>query len=249
MTLRPHPPLEQWYSSEEERLRRVRAWFDESAEHYDWIGQTMSFGSGHHYRRQVLERAGIQPGARVLDVACGTGVLAEVATRLAGPEGRVVGLDPSRGMLVQASRRPIRYLTQGIAEALPFADGSFDLVTMGYALRHVADLEATFSEYRRVLAPGGRLLILEITRPRTRLQHGLARFWMGRVVPWFSGFGNKPARELMAYYWQTVDTCVPPATILSALAAAGFAHPEQRLQMGLFSEYVASVAGAAERSA
>lgn len=247
MTLRPHPPLADWYSSEEERLRRVRAWFDQTAEHYDWIGQTMSFGSGHLYRRQVLGRAGIRSGSRVLDVACGTGVLAEAATRLAGPAGRVVGLDPSRGMLARARRREIRHLTQGIAEALPFADGSFDLVTMGYALRHVADLETTFAEYRRVLAPGGRLLILEITRPRTRLSLALVRFWLGRVVPWFSGFGNRPARELMAYYWETVDACVPPETILAALAAAGFARPERRLSLGIFSEYVAEAGDTAQR--
>src|SRR5512143_1569310 len=175
--LRPHPLLERYYADEPERRRRVRAWFDQSAPHYDWITQAMSFGSGHWYRRRVLAAAGVAPGAQVLDVACGTGVLAEAALHLVGPSGRVVGLDPSAGMLLQARRRGVRGLVLGVAEALPFPDASFDLVTMGYALRHVADLTATFAEYRRVLRPGGRVLVLEITRPQSRLGLACTRFY------------------------------------------------------------------------
>src|SRR6185436_5533678 len=82
--LRPHPKLDRYYDSEDDRLRRVRDWFDASAPHYDRITQAMSFGSGHWYRRHALALSGLEPGARVLDVACGTGVLAAAAQRMVG---------------------------------------------------------------------------------------------------------------------------------------------------------------------
>jgi demethylmenaquinone methyltransferase/2-methoxy-6-polyprenyl-1,4-benzoquinol methylase len=235
--LRPHPLLGAYYSDEPERRRRVRAWFDESAPHYDWITQAMSLGSGHWYRRRVLSAGGVAPGARVLDVACGTGVLAEAASRLVGPQGGVVGLDPSAGMLARARGRGVSRLVLGVAEALPFPDGSFDLVTMGYALRHVADLGATFSEYRRVLRPGGRVLVLEITRPQSRLGLAFVRFYLGRVIPALARAGGGAARELFRYYWDTIENCVPPATIIGALAAAGFAEAGRDTELALFSAY------------
>lgn len=237
--MRPHPTLDRYYRTEEERLRRVRDWFDSSAPHYDWITQALSFGSGNWYRAQVLRRAGLERGARVLDVASGTGVLAAAAERQVGPEGLVVGLDPSAGMLGQARKRGVRRLVQGKAEALPFADASFDLVTMGYALRHVADLETVFAEYRRVLRPGGRVLVLEITPPSSRFAYRVLELWLGRVVPALSRLGGQKPRELMAYYWETIDRCVPPASIVEALGRAGLERPERRVELGIFSAYLA----------
>jgi demethylmenaquinone methyltransferase/2-methoxy-6-polyprenyl-1,4-benzoquinol methylase len=240
--VRPHPPLHGYYDGDEERVRKLRRWFDDSAPAYDQITQAMSFGSGHWYRRRVLDRAGVASGARVLDVACGTGVLAEAARRLVGDGGRVVALDPSTGMLMVARRRGAGELVRGTAEALPFADASFDLVTMGYALRHVADLTRTFDEYRRVLKPGGRVLILEITPPRSRLLSRLLTVYLGRVVPALAGHHGASARELMAYYWETIAQCVAPAAILGALGGSGFADARRRVDLGIFSEYVAIVA-------
>ena len=236
-TLRPHPLLARYYASEPERRRRVRAWFDETAGHYDWITQAMSFGSGHWYRRRQLAATGIGPGSRVLDVACGTGVLAAAAQPLTGPTGRAVGLDPSAGMLVRARARGVRELVLGIAEALPFPTASFDLVTMGYALRHVVDLGATFAEFRRVLRPGGQVLVLEITRPQSRWGFAFTRFYLGRLVPFPARAGGRATRELFEYYWDTIDQCVPPATILAALAEAGFAEPRREIEVALFSAY------------
>jgi len=205
--VRPHPLLERYYASEEDRRRRVRAWFDTTA-----------------------------------PVACGTGVLAAAAESVVGSAGRVVALDPSAGMIAEARLRGLRRLARGTAEALPFADGSFDLVTMGYALRHVADLETTFAEYRRVLAPGGRVLILEITPPRSRLSFRLLKLYMGRIVPWLSRRHGASPSELMSYYWDTIEHCVDPPTILEALAATGFSSPARRVELGIFSEYGAEAA-------
>jgi demethylmenaquinone methyltransferase / 2-methoxy-6-polyprenyl-1,4-benzoquinol methylase len=239
--LRPHPALGRYYGSEGERRQRLARWFDGSAASYDRICQVMSFGSGHWYRRQALLRAGLEPGMSALDVACGTGVLAAHARELVGEHGSVLGLDPSTGMLLQARRRGVARLVRGVAEALPLAAGSFDFLSMGYALRHVPDLRVTFEEYRRALRPGGRLLILEITPPATQLRFRLLKLYLRRVVPLFArlGGGGRGSQELMEYYWDTVESCVPPPVILAALEQAGFAEVARRVELGIFSEYTA----------
>jgi demethylmenaquinone methyltransferase/2-methoxy-6-polyprenyl-1,4-benzoquinol methylase len=239
--LRPHPLLTRYYADEGERRRKVGSWFDQAAPDYDWVSQVMSFGSGQWYRRGALVRAGLARGMRVLDAGSGTGVLAAQAQEIVGPTGQVAALDPSLGMLGQAALRGVRARVRGMAEALPFADRQFDFLSMGYALRHVADLRATFSEYRRVLAPGGRLLVLEITPPRSRLAFRLLKLYMRRLVPLMAGFGQagKASRELMEYYWDTIESCVPPAVILEGLEAAGFARPGRHVVQGILSEYTA----------
>jgi demethylmenaquinone methyltransferase/2-methoxy-6-polyprenyl-1,4-benzoquinol methylase len=240
--LRPHPPLERYYRSEEERRSRVGTLFNEAASDYDWLNQALSFGSGTWYRRQALLRAGLEPGMHVLDTGSGTGVVAAQAQDIVGTGGRVVALDPSLGMLSHAVKRGVRRRVRAVAETLPFPDGRFDLLSMGYALRHVVDLRTTFQEYRRVLKPGGRVLLMEITPPSSRLAHRLLSFYMGRIAPFLARFGRggKSSREMMAYYWDTIETCVPPATILQALAEAGFSKPERHVEHGIFSEYTAA---------
>lgn len=239
--LRPHPLLTQYYADEESRRRQVLSWFDESAVDYDWLTQTLSFGSGSRYRRQALLRAGLAPGMKALDVACGTGAATTSVQEIVGPSGQVLGLDPSTGMLLQARRNAVRRLVRGVAEALPFPDGRFDFLSMGYALRHVADLRRTFQEYHRVLAPGGKLLILEITPPRARLPFFLLELFLGRVIPLVArlGRGGRTSRDLMRYYWETIEQCVPPPVILAALTEAGFSQVERQVEMSIFSEYVA----------
>jgi len=239
--LRPHPPLERYYRSEEERRSVVGAMFNEAATDYDWINQALSCGSGTWYRKQALLRAGLKPGMRVLDTGSGTGVVAAQAQSVVGIGGRVVALDPSLGMLSHAAKRGVRRRVRAVAETLPFPDERFDVLSMGYALRHVVDLRATFQEYRRVLKPGGRVLLLEITPPSSRLAHRLLSFYMGRIAPLIARFGRggKSSREMMEYYWDTIETCVPPATILQALADAGFSSPKRYVEHGILSEYTA----------
>jgi len=132
-------------------------------------------------------------------------------------------------------------LLEGKGEALPCADASFDFVSMGYALRHVEDLRRLFGEFRRVLKPDGRLLILEITRPKNTLALHLMRFYMQKVVPRLGWLRrrNKSTAKLMEYYWATIEECVPPPVILSALEASGFRDVKRTTTGAVLSEYVA----------
>ena len=162
----PLPVLPKYFTDESNRPQRVRAMFDASAPDYDWITSVMSFGSGRWYRRDALRRIGLKAGMAHLDVGAGTGVVALIGQQMVGATGLVVAMDPSQGMLAEARTSGVKNAVPALGERLPSASAQFDLVTMGYALRHVADLRALFTEYARVLKPGGKVLILEITRPQ-----------------------------------------------------------------------------------
>ena len=235
----PHPPLPRYFDKAEDRRGFVSGIFDTTAAHYDWINKVMSFGTGVRYRKDALERAGIGTGMRVLDVCMGSGQVSRAAVGLVGEHGWVCGLDASINMLREARSCVSIPITQAFVEKLPVANESFDAITMGYALRHVADLRETFAEYRRVLRPGGRLLVLEFTRPSSRIMFMLARFYLRRVVPAFARLKGRDARTLMEYFWDTIENCVPPEVILEAMVDVGFAEPKRSGQIELFSEYLA----------
>ncbi len=215
--------------------------FDRSARHYDRITSAMSLGLGRRYRREALERAGLTRGMDVLDVGCGTGSLARLALDAVGRDGSVVAVDPSAAMLAEARRRGLGDARQGIAEALPAPDAAFDMVVLGYALRHVSDLDQAFREFHRVLRPGGVALILEQTPPASRLGRTIFRTYMGRIVPAMARFltGSREAQALLDYYWRTIDGCVPPEAVLAALSRAGLASARRHVELGAFSEYTA----------
>jgi demethylmenaquinone methyltransferase/2-methoxy-6-polyprenyl-1,4-benzoquinol methylase len=132
-------------------------------------------------------------------------------------------------------------LVQGRAEEIPLRDDVFDMLSMGFALRHVATLEIAFAEYRRVLKPGGRLLLLEVSRPRSVVIRWAIRVYFKQVLPLIIRIctGSPDARLLMKYYWDTIDECVPPAMILAALRQTGFVEVQYRVVGGCLSEYVA----------
>lgn len=238
----PHPVLSEYYHSEADRRQRVDSLFDSSAEHYDWINSVMSFGSGQHYRQRALTKLGFEPGMMVLDAGAGTGVVSWLEQAMVGESGLVVALDPSKGMLGQARKRGVKRTVQGLGESLPFADNQFDRVTMSYALRHVADLHSLFSEYLRVLKPGGKLLILEITKPESRLGSCLLNGYMKGIVPTLTRLFRRSieAQTLMRYYWDTIEQCVPPVTIIDTIEQAGFVQSRREVTFGTFSEYIAT---------
>ena len=234
-SLPPHPVLGQYYGDAASRERFVRNIFDDTAIWYDGIISMLSFGSGNRYRKDALRRGGLAPGARLLDLASGTGVVARAAGSVAG---HIVCADASVGMLLAGRAKTRLPLVQSRGETLPFRDASFDFISIGYALRHFADLNVLFSELRRVLAPGGRVLILEITPPRSRLGYAALRFHLGHIVPFLARLrGNAEAKKLMHYYWDTIDACVPPDTILDSLRATGFTGVARHVELGTFSEY------------
>jgi demethylmenaquinone methyltransferase / 2-methoxy-6-polyprenyl-1,4-benzoquinol methylase len=235
----PHTPLTRYYDEDPRRQRYVIDLFDRTAQHYNTIEKIFGNG-GLWYRRFSLRRAGLGPGMRVLDVAIGTAAVARGAVRLVGSTGRVFGVDPSAGMLREARKNFSGPLSRGVADRLPFATGSFDFVTMGIALRHVADLKATFGEYLRVLRPGGTVWILEGHVPRSRLGQSLTRFTWARVIPGLTLLAtrDREAKLLMDYYWDTVEQCVPPETIQDAMRGAGFEQVRFKVVVpGAFCEY------------
>jgi demethylmenaquinone methyltransferase/2-methoxy-6-polyprenyl-1,4-benzoquinol methylase len=236
----PHPELPDYYGASESRQEFLNDLFDRTAHQYRAVDRAIGFGSGLWYRRKALHDAGLRPGMTVLDVACGPGLTTQCALDLVGSTGRVVGLDPSAGMLREARKGPCRALIQGVGEELPFPRGSFDFLSMGYALRHVSDLRRAFAEYRRVLRPGGIVLLLEISRPRSPALRSVSRFYIKTVMGavFATVTGNRDMRTLMRYWWDTTEQCVAPETILSALGDVGFAdHRLQEQFSGLLRNY------------
>ncbi len=236
----PHPVLKKYYTGEHDRQPFVTALFDGAARYYDWVCQVGSLGSGRFYRRWVLGRSGLVRGMKLLDVATGTGQVARAALPILAESGAVIGLDPSGGMLREARKSLSVPLVLGKVEELPFGDDRFDFLTMGYALRHVADLGVAFGECRRVLKPGGRLLLLEISRPSSAVGSWLIRVYFQKVLPLVMRLstGSVQPELLMKYYWDTIAECVPPDTILEVLRRSGFAGVERRVRGGLLSEYL-----------
>ncbi|MEP7116125.1 MAG: class I SAM-dependent methyltransferase [Acidobacteriota bacterium] len=242
MPVRPHPTLAKYYATDDERAGMVRKLFDSGAPHYEWVCQFMSMGTGEKYRAECLVKAGLTTGMRVLDVATGTGLVLRSAAVLVGPTGAAIGLDPSSGMLRENRARCPAPLVQARGEHLPFASASFDMVCMGYALRHVFDLNTLFAEYTRVLKPGGRVMILELTEPRSRPARWLNRFFLKTVVPGVTQLstGKREARLMMDYFWDTIENCVPPATILASLKEAGFDDVVRDVRGSVLSQYLAT---------
>lgn len=237
--MRPHSELTAYYPSSADRADFVDGLFDRSARHYETAQRVISLGSGLAYRRFALSRAGFRAGMGLLDVATGTGLCARAAASLGASSTEIVGLDRSFAMLRESRKFLSLQLVRGLAERLPLEDRRFDFLTMGYALRHVSDLGRAFREYYRVLKPGGKVLLLEITRPRSRAGQKLGKMYFGGLIPWLTrvGTGSPEVELMMRYYWDTIAQCVPPESILATLRAAGFIEVSRRVSMGLFSEY------------
>jgi demethylmenaquinone methyltransferase / 2-methoxy-6-polyprenyl-1,4-benzoquinol methylase len=235
----PHPPLTDYYPREADRAGWVRRMFDRTAADYDRIERAMAFGSGSWYRHCALVRAGLGAGMRVLDIGTGTGLTAREAAELGGPTGRVIGVDPSAGMMERATVGPGVQFLRGSAEAIPSPPDAADFVSMGYALRHIEDFGAAFREFLRVLVPGGRVCILEITPPRSRMARAALKTYMRSVVPWMAKrlSCHRDTPELMRYYWDTIEACAAPRSILDGMQEAGFVDVYRHVELGIFSEY------------
>ncbi len=244
--MEPHAHIAPHYDTQSAKRRFLDDLFDRAAVHYERTSQLLSMGSGRFYRRFVLGRVGLRDGMQVLDVASGTGPLARAATHVLRGDTGVIALEPSSEMIAEGRKLTRVPFVRGVAESLPFASARFDLVTMGYALRHVSELELTFREFHRVLRPGGRLVILEISRPASPTGMRIARLYFARMLPRVTRLATRSeaAAAMIRYYWETIATCVPPAAIVAALRRAGFDRAWRRVYFGVSSEYHAVKSGA-----
>lgn len=237
----PHVPITGYYRTEEERAGFLREIFDSTAADYDRVERWLALGTGPWYRRQALLRAGLAPGMRVVDVGFGTGLVAAQAIRIIGSADLLTGVDPSPGMMGASPLAQQVRLVEGRAERIPLPDACADFVSMGYALRHVSDVSAAFAEFRRVLAPGGRLCVLEITKPEGRLATAALKTYVRGVVPALARLGGARANtpRIWRYYWDSIEACAPPPRIEQALRDAGFTDVKRHVELGVFSEYQA----------
>ena len=235
----PHGLLRDYYPAPQQKGRFLRGIFDRTAADYDRIERLMAWGTGSWYRRQALLRAGLTRGMKVLDVAAGTGMVAREALAITGSPRSILALDPSAGMLGQLTRRLNIPVVLARGETLPLDDASFDFLSLGYALRHLTDLGVALREFVRVLKPGGRVCLLEITAPAAKLPRTLMRAYFRGVVPCLTRLTARHADSqlLWRYYWDTIDACVAPDRVMQAMGEAGLDDIHRHVELGVFSEY------------
>jgi demethylmenaquinone methyltransferase/2-methoxy-6-polyprenyl-1,4-benzoquinol methylase len=239
----PHSPLPSYYPDGdlEAREQFLRTTFDDTAVDYNRIERLLGLGTGSRYRRMALLRAGLKPGMQVVDLGMGTGLVSQEILNITKEPQRLIGVDPSAGMMAMAKLPPEVACRLGRAEQIPVPDASADFLVMGYALRHIADFSIACAEFRRVLKPGGRLLILEITRPEGRLAAALLKVYMRGAAPLLARAVSKaPATPMLwRYYWDTIDACIAPPQVLASLTASGLHAAKRHVEVGIFSEYTA----------
>jgi demethylmenaquinone methyltransferase/2-methoxy-6-polyprenyl-1,4-benzoquinol methylase len=199
---------------------QVRAMFDRIASFYDVMNSVMTAGLHHRWRARAADLAAVGPGARPLDVATGTGDLAVELARRVGPAGEVVGSDFSEEMLEVARRKaPGLRFEWGNALELPYEDGRFDASTVGFGARNFSDLDRGLGEMARVVRPGGRVVVLEITTPQRPPLSTFFRVWFDRIVPLI----GRLTGETLAYSYlpSSVRRFPAPEGLAAAMARAG----------------------------
>ncbi|GHB96243.1 class I SAM-dependent methyltransferase [Cerasicoccus arenae] len=241
--MEPHPSLSDHYTTLNEKQSFLRKVFDDAAPYYEGIAKWGWFGTGHRYRVWALKGHGLKPGMKVLDVAAGTGPTARAIRDVIGQEneGDITCLEPSAGMIAESKKQLNCEHIQAGADEMPVPDNHFDYLTMGFALRHVNELEQSFREFNRCLKPGGKVLIMDVTMPTKKVGRFFFKLYFKHILPTLTKLftGSESARYLMAYYWETMDQMVAVDDVLRDLKSAGFKEPKHEWVMGCFSEYSA----------
>jgi demethylmenaquinone methyltransferase/2-methoxy-6-polyprenyl-1,4-benzoquinol methylase len=199
---------------------QVRAMFDRIAGVYDRMNTVMTVGMHHRWRERAADLARLPPGGRALDVATGTGDLAIALKRRVGPRGEVVGSDFSPGMLALAREKApaVRFELANALE-LPYEDDSFDAATVGFGARNFADLARGLSELVRVVRPGGRVVVLELTTPARPPLSWFFQLWFDRIVPALGRLAGDPAAY--SYLPSSVRRFPGARELAAALVAVG----------------------------
>jgi len=206
----------------DEKRAAVQSMFDTIAPRYDLVNRVMTFRMDVGWRRRTVRTLGLERGARVADLACGTG---DLCRELVVQGLRPLGFDLSFGML--ASARTGAPLAQADVLRLPVPDGSLDGVTCGFALRNLVDLEAFFVELARTVRPGGRIALLEVAEPPNPVLRFGHSVYFGRVVPLVGGLLSD--QSAYRYLPRSVAYLPPPDVMLRQLAGAGFGDVDRQL--------------------
>jgi demethylmenaquinone methyltransferase/2-methoxy-6-polyprenyl-1,4-benzoquinol methylase len=210
---------------------QVEAMFDRIAGVYDLMNSLMTAGLHHRWRRRAADLARVGPGNDVLDVASGTGDLAIELSARVGAGGSVIGSDFSEQMLDRARvKAPQLEWQQANALALPYEEGRFDAVTVGFGARNFSDLDAGLAEMVRVTRPGGRVVVLEITTPTRPPLSTFFRLWFDRLVPLIGRFAGDP--EAYSYLPSSVRRFPDARTLAMRLSEAGLEEVSYLLTAG-----------------
>ena len=221
----------------------IQRLFTDIAPRYDWFNRLASLGLDQRWRARTVQEVGVAPGQRVLDVCAGTGDLALLCAQRQAGEGMVVGLDMNGTMLAYAQRKQrVRQLQvgwlQADAQVLPFAEGSFDRLVIGFSTRNLSDLTTALREMLRVLRPGGRLAILETGRPAhpvVRAGHLVFLFTVARAIGWLLTGRAWP----FTYLARSVRQFLTPEEVVDRLTSLGAQTRYVPLSWGLASLYLA----------
>src|SRR5215212_7597580 len=210
---------------------QVRAMFDGIARVYDLMNSLMTAGLHHRWRERAADLAALRPGGRALDVACGTGDLAIELARRVGRSGEVVGSDFSEQMLARArAKAPELRWEWGNALELPYEDGAFDAATVGFGARNFSDLDRGLAEMARVVRPGGRVVVLEITTPQRPPLSTFFSLWFDRVVPVLGRLTGE--NQAYSYLPSSVRRFPEPRGLGSVMAGVGLADVRWILTAG-----------------
>jgi demethylmenaquinone methyltransferase/2-methoxy-6-polyprenyl-1,4-benzoquinol methylase len=224
---------------------QVRAMFDRIAGVYDLMNTAMTAGLHHRWRSRAADLARVGPGSRALDVATGTGDLAIELARRVAPGGEVVGSDFSEAMLARARiKAPQLSFEWGDALELPYDSAAFDAATVGFGARNFSDLDRGLAEMARVVRPGGRVVVLEITTPTRPPLSTFFRLWFDRLVPALGRLAGDS--EAYSYLPSSVRRFPAPAELAAALERAGLREVSYLITAGgIIAIHAGTVGGAA----